>query len=102
MIIDRFKIAVKELGYTREFVIKNLEITKYDYGNITSNKKKITPELSLLIEKKLGINAVWLIFGRGNMKEVKDNFDAKKYLEDQNTLLQNMQKQNEELAKKLG
>lgn len=114
-IAKRFKsvLHIKDYSYKEASTLLD-GLSSQQINDMANGIKKITPEIALLIEEKLNINPIWLIFGRGEMIEAKmdigenckefmndENFDAKKYLSKQNEMIDEMRKQNEELAKKL-
>ncbi len=112
-IANRFKFykQTSNLQY-KEIADKFENITLQQIKDMANGNKNITPELALQLEEKLGINPIWLIFGRGEMIEAKidlgvnaniekENFNAKEYLEKQNEFLIQLQKDNEELHKRL-
>lgn len=79
MILERFKIIIKHIDLKQEDLSSKLEMSLYDLRNILTRKKKITPELALLMEDKFKINPCWLFFGKGKMiSEIEDEIDLDK------------------------
>jgi hypothetical protein len=69
MIHERLKKVLKHKRYTYKEAGLILGYPEFKMKNLANGKQTITPEIALHIEEKLGINPVWLIFGRGEMVE---------------------------------
>ena len=67
MIYDRYKKALDYIGLKQIPLSSKLGVPLNEIKNMSSKKKKVTPEFALLLEDKFNINPVWLIFGRGEM-----------------------------------
>lgn len=67
--VDRLEIAVIKLHIDKRDIKKKIvEFQgKTTLSNLFQKRAVITPEYALLFEKHYNINAVWLIFGRGEM-----------------------------------
>jgi plasmid maintenance system antidote protein VapI len=78
MIHNRLKELLKHKRYTqKEFGIL-LGFSAQQVTDMINGRKTVTPEIALQIEDKLGINPVWLIFGRGEMIEAKMDLGVEK------------------------
>jgi transcriptional regulator with XRE-family HTH domain len=71
MIHERFKEIVHKKRLTYKEIGILLGYSESKMKALANGKQTITPEIALHIEEKLGINPVWLIFGRGEMVEPK-------------------------------
>jgi len=100
MILERLKTAMNTKKINIKEFSKIFEVTYAVARAIFDGRKKITPELALEIEEKLNIDAVWLIFGKGDMTTVRmdlgensrafmlgDDFDALSYLEKKSKIM---------------
>jgi plasmid maintenance system antidote protein VapI len=78
MIHERLRKALKYKKYTHKEAGILLGFTETKVRDLANDRQKLTPEIALQIEDKLGINPVWLIFGRGDMIEAKMDLGDKK------------------------
>ncbi len=65
---NRFKSSLKELNLIYQDVADAIdELTISNVKAMGNGSKKITPEIALILEKKFGISAAYIIFNRGEM-----------------------------------
>lgn len=93
-IARRFKTILVEKGLDRDAAAKRIgKFSIKQIGDMQTGNKIITPEIAELIEDKLGVSAVYIIFGRGS-KDLTPAFDLK---EEKKANLEKIAQEMEEL-----
>jgi plasmid maintenance system antidote protein VapI len=73
-IAKRLKLARNAMGITQEMFAAPLNMKQNNIKAMeTTEEKAITPDIALRIEEAHGINASWLLLGRGDMFVSKES-----------------------------